>query len=317
MRLLFVLLIFLTSSCLNKDAKLQLLSGTNGIEKYGEKYYINEISDIQFSDSIYYVVDEKITSLFLLDKDLKFITSIGSRGKGPQEFLSMGTVAITSNKIYIPDVQKNSLMCYDKKGRKFLKKIILPKNIYLNFGDFFVDEDENVTVSYISKESIKIGTYNLNTNEFRPFDIMLDNPKKARLYEFVGSRDREFIIVLSRYSSKIYFVSKNYQIKEFLVNIPKKSMLKWEKLIKTGKNVQLITDGCIHKNTLYLVYQDFANSSRGLATLELSPNLDVLDVEFSLFPKSNGDDCISVNDNEIITFSRRKGAIQKYSNFIN
>jgi hypothetical protein len=318
MRLFYLSLCLLLVSCNLKNEKLNILKEISEIEKFGNDYFINEVNDIQFTDSLYYIVDSKINSLFVLDEDFNFITSVGSMGKGPGEFLSMGTVSITSNKFYISDVQQNSLMCYAKSNYMLLEKIRLPENMYLSYGDFFIDDNGNVTTAFITKDLTQIGIYNLNSQKFYPFNLKVEI-EDARLYRYVGCLDNDFIAVIPRYSNKIHFFSRrNFEkLKEITINFPQNSMNEWKKYSIEGKKVPLIVDGSFQANVLYLLYQDFANSSRALASIQLSSGLDVINSEFRIFPKGNGDDCINSNNNFLITFSPRKNTIQKYINLTN
>ncbi|MFA5327376.1 MAG: BF3164 family lipoprotein [Prolixibacteraceae bacterium] len=314
MKALGILIILLIFSCSHKKNNLNQLKVLTEIEKFGKDYYINEVNDIQFSDSSYYIVDSKINSLFLLNSDFKYITSIGRKGKGPEEFISMNAVTVTSNKFYISDAQQNCLMCYDKDRYNLLGKITFPKNLFLNYGDFYIDDNGNVSITYISKESSKIGMYNISSGEFHPFNIEIQNPKDTKLYRFIGNLEENFIAIIPRYSNKIsFFSNQNYtKLGEISIVLPKESMIQWENLIKKGKHTPLIVDGFLRGKCLYLLYQDFANSSRALAQVKLSSNFEVIDILFFSFPKSNGDECINVSNNTIVTFSRAKNSIQKY-----
>jgi hypothetical protein len=312
MKLLCALFLLLYS-CNYKDEYSKNLEIKSEIEKFGKNHYINEVSDIKFSDSLYYIIDSKITSLFLLNQDLNLINLIGSKGKGPGEFLSMGSVAITSDKFYISDVLQNRVMCYNKSNYELLKKINLPEYFYLCYGDFFVDKNGYIPVAFITKNLCQIGMYNFNTQDFHPLDLRVE-AKNIRLYRFICSIENDFFVAIPRYSNEISIFRLNNFVKlnEIKIDFPKETLVAWKNIIKKGKNSPLITDGCLQEEYIYLLYQDFANSSRGLAKIKLSSDFEIIYSDFSLFPKSNGDECIDVNNEFILTFSRRKSTIQRY-----
>lgn len=87
------------------------------------KCLINEIKNIEFSQS--YIFISEPNRLLQFDKSGKFIRQIGSQGRGPVEYLSVGDFCIdeTNKKIYI--ISPPQLLTYDYDG-SLIKTVQLP-----------------------------------------------------------------------------------------------------------------------------------------------------------------------------------------------
>lgn len=321
MRRLYILILISLFSCSEKKSiKIKhVYEVGHEIDKFGKDYFINNINDIKFSDSTFYIIDDKIPRLIQLDKNFNYISSTGEKGKGPNEFLTMGFVAVNSFEYIISDRVDNSVSYYNKKTNIIKKRIHLPENIFLNSGDFFADDEGNLTVIFMSKDSTKLGIYSTFKNEFHPFELDINNPKESMATSFIGKLDDNFIVAIPRFSNELYFFSRsNYDLlKKITIDFPENSFAAWQDLRKKGKRTPLITDGCLNGQDLYLIYQDFANSSRALARLKVSSNFELLRADFYGLPKGNGDECLYADDEMIVTFSRKKCTLQKYPNLTN
>lgn len=74
---------------------------------------IGSISGIfAHGDSIIVIDASKAQAIYVFDKDGKYISSIGTKGEGPDEYGSINAVKLNNNKLYILDWIKNQIVFY-------------------------------------------------------------------------------------------------------------------------------------------------------------------------------------------------------------
>ena len=312
---IYLCIIYLFISSCNSREELKSLHLTNEINKYSKDHYVNEINDIEFDNSKFYIVDSNIPGLFILNNDFNHLYSLGRKGKGPEEFLSMGAVGITSKEYYISDPVGNKLMCYDKNTNSLLRKIVFQNNTVVGYDDFFIDNEGNITAIRWNGKKQEIGFYNIFSKDFTPLDKSDNlNFKNYRVLQFVGELDNDLIVLLPRYSPDLYLISRKRSevIKKIKVDIPKKSLLKWKEYHNKGKSTPLFTSCYLTDKTIYILFQDFSTSSKGMVELMLNSENNVESTCAYQFPPSNGNECLYVENENLITYSRMTSSLQKY-----
>jgi len=140
-----------------------------------EKFLINNINQIEICDEKIFVVDKKSTKLFIFNSNGQFLRQIGRRGKGPGEFLRMGSFAVNQDQdlIYIT----NSLYCinvFNYEG-KFIKTL----GTKINPVAVGISNDNNIAISTLQSG----GT------------VQLFNPSGQKIREFLPF-EAEFFRVL-------------------------------------------------------------------------------------------------------------------------
>lgn len=84
-----------------------------------EKSLIGDVANIQFDGDRIFVYDSNNSRLMEFNDKGKFISRIGSEGRGPGEYIEMGHFALDrkSKHVYILDIAGQKLECYDYNGR--------------------------------------------------------------------------------------------------------------------------------------------------------------------------------------------------------
>jgi hypothetical protein len=79
---------------------------------------IGRINQLLFADSVIIVVDQNIAkSVFIFDMEGHFVSKVSSFGNGPQEYVLLKHVFLTSDKeVAIYDMTKGKILLYDLKG---------------------------------------------------------------------------------------------------------------------------------------------------------------------------------------------------------
>jgi len=85
---------------------------------------IGRISKIIFTNNLLIIQDAKTASIFLFDRNGKFINSISNRGNGPGEYVSLTRVMFdsVSQQIIIYDSSSSKMIFYNTRG-DFIKEI--------------------------------------------------------------------------------------------------------------------------------------------------------------------------------------------------
>ena len=87
---------------------------------------ISGIYKVLIYNGKYYILDRRQQNLFCFDQNGKFLHKIGERGRGPQEYEYLGSIAIDPyNEQLLLVVPFGSVLCYDLNGT-FIEKISIP-----------------------------------------------------------------------------------------------------------------------------------------------------------------------------------------------
>jgi hypothetical protein len=111
---------------------------------------IGVIGKMAESESRFYIVDDYRTPIKIFDKTGKFISTVGSAGRGPNEYIELSGLAVDYGKenVYVVDGRGglivSSLIAYDSAGRMFSRNdsVIKPLTSWhedrlVLFRDFF------------------------------------------------------------------------------------------------------------------------------------------------------------------------------------
>ena len=86
---------------------------------------IGDISLILFLDSLLIIQDRRAHSVFLFDKNGKFIRTIGRRGQGPGEFAVLGRVMLDADnrQVIVFDTASNKMIFYNLDDGAFIREV--------------------------------------------------------------------------------------------------------------------------------------------------------------------------------------------------
>ncbi len=150
---------------------------------------ISEVSQLEVADSLFFILDRKIETVFVFNSNGKFVSKIGNKGKGPGEYIRPSKFIVNKRKslIKIYDSSQCKIITFDFNG-KLIREI--KTNMYLSsFGEF-----ENGYWGYCSNipnEIIK------NKRDFLKFVILdADGNTKKKIY---GERTKDKMLLSNSY----------------------------------------------------------------------------------------------------------------------
>ena len=144
------------------------------------------VKRIIISDDL--VIIAQPEKIFIFDRNGKFIRSIGSKGQGPGEYISIKSMAydVSNKRLFVCDYSK--VICYDLEG-KFLKEssMIRLGNPEIMVKDInYINNELWILVYYMGNED-KNGLYNQTTLYRLNEDIqIMDSCMVCKIYERPG-----------------------------------------------------------------------------------------------------------------------------------
>lgn len=91
--------------------------------------YIGTISDAEVIKNRIYISDNSLKCIHVLDKNLKYITKIGSSGRGPHEFSVAPILTKDHDTLVVFDTRNNKLIRYNKNYNES-SEISLPRDYF-------------------------------------------------------------------------------------------------------------------------------------------------------------------------------------------
>jgi hypothetical protein len=152
------------------------------------------IDRIYVTNELLIIMDRSTSSVFVFDREGKFLHKIGNRGQGPGEYVSVSDFGVdTVNKtIYLSDYHTRKIHHYDLYSGKHLKSIKLNTNIenwYLYYydNDLYIScdndfQDKNQEGFLLHKIDINSGKTKETWFDFRVYNKGLNNCKRPFLH---------------------------------------------------------------------------------------------------------------------------------------
>ena len=146
-----------------------------------ESCLIGEVTKIRVSDQFIFILDARIAkSLYVFDKDGRFVRQIGNLGNGPGEYNTPSdfTIDRKNNVVYILNSYPNRINKYDATTGRFIQAINLEGDVrsynieYAGDGKLYADayfsnhSDENYLLRVIEESSGKEVAHYLNVMEY-------------------------------------------------------------------------------------------------------------------------------------------------------
>ncbi len=120
---------------------------------------IAEIQEVRTTDDFIFCLDTQ-QKLFCFNRNGDFITLIGKRGEGPEEYINIADFDVDGRKgeVYLFDLQRHFIMVYNVDGR-FSRRIKLPDNI-LNIAKYYDSQFIAYAPEYLGNERDKLIIFN-------------------------------------------------------------------------------------------------------------------------------------------------------------
>ena len=85
---------------------------------------IGHIDKIQTRDDKIYILDERNGLMLVFDTSGKFIRRLGTKGRGPGEYLNMSDFALCDSVILVLDVRQFKMIMYDLRGKLVAERLL-------------------------------------------------------------------------------------------------------------------------------------------------------------------------------------------------
>lgn len=197
---------------------------------------IGKIDKIEMDDKYIYILDRRAAkTLFVFEKNGKFVRKIGKKGKGPGEYGNIyDFVILDDGRIVILDLAKNKLLFYNNFNFTHSVKLIKPIQS-------LTGED-----SYLYFKSLKIK--NLNDNDLKIVDLnckilkedfpIPDNGIDPVSLNYYFRRYNDSISFLKVWDNKIYRIKGEKILPKYYINFEDKNLTYEEANFLTSKEIK-------------------------------------------------------------------------------
>lgn len=177
---------------------------------------LGKVNKIFATNDIIYVLDMRYTKkIFAFNKEGKYLNSIGHRGKGPGEYLSINDFIVDEkrNTLQILDSELRKVLIYDAINGKFIKEF------KLNFWATEFAMPSNNTLLFFSKDQpskvgIKYSIARLNTENMN-YDWFLKKDEYDRLLSSEFSIFQSQNIYYTSYLNDVVYQLTDNEIRPF------------------------------------------------------------------------------------------------------
>lgn len=129
------------------------------IQTFSDSSFFSDIACIQIDGrKDVYVLDRKRSQIIRLNKDLNLISTIGQKGRGPQELGVGANFVVHNDTVFVGDVYKRSLLCFSPSG-EWCGMIEMPE-AFPYFKRFAVGDDGSVCFSWPKENGESLVDYN-------------------------------------------------------------------------------------------------------------------------------------------------------------
>lgn len=170
---------------------------------------IRGIKKIIYSNDMFYILDNSMNSIYIFDKQGKFIYNINHQGPGPQEYIGINDFVLLDSIITFVDMDSQNIVSYKlgngsffnkKKFSYYIRNIVaLPNKNYLGF---------DVNTGAIIMDS----TFNMEKKILRYFnEIPLPGNDVGYIYKMKDSCG-----IFSPYDNTIYHIKDEFVQKKYI-----------------------------------------------------------------------------------------------------
>jgi len=259
---LFILCFY---SCKNEAIKIDevRLEKISEINQLTDSSFISDIRSICYYNETFYLTDYKRNQIILLNNELKLLSFLGSRGKGPGEFLGAAHLYIDNDSIYVLNDGKKTIEVFGKNSH--IKTITPPTSTRVSSRHRFVKFKNNFYVSSTGNDK-SILRFN-SQNKIKRFGLV----KKYGSAKETNIKNKKQLV---KYKKYIIGISDNrpkiemYDIEGNIISEFNYGYIKiLEQTIDYIRNKQkrmnsylmIVSDAYIYSNKLYLLLRIRSN----------------------------------------------------------
>lgn len=187
-----------------------------------EECMIDRIVEIQRYNSDWYVLTSQ-NSILKFDESGKFISSIGSKGSGPGEYMHVKTINVSNDRVYINEGNQEKVCVYDTDG-KWIEDIKSTNCLKFAMSIHSLSEDKFLVANSIcfKKGTPLYGIWNLSDpKQLTP--VVETDFNYSGSYEWAMSplaKYNDGYLALKPLSSTIFRLDTNNIQCDSLINIP-------------------------------------------------------------------------------------------------
>jgi len=143
---------------------------------------IDGLIKLEMNDSLIFYLDRR-ENLFIFNREGLFVTQVGQKGQGPQDYIRLNSFFIHHNQIVLIDEIKGLLLYYDFHG-KFISSTSIPPNYLRNIMNVQLIDESHLLICYMisgrPEENTSYSILDMNTKTVKWLDftynpIKLDN----------------------------------------------------------------------------------------------------------------------------------------------
>lgn len=306
---------FIFYSCNKQKNNIENISFKNDtiISQLSDTSFFWDVRSMQF-DKYLYFTDYKRDQIIVLDNKGNFIRSIGTKGRGPGEFLGASHLFVINDTIFVANDGKKSIEMYSKY--KHLRTINLPNEIIISSEYRFVYKNNIIYLTSLSNSN-SIASYDINNGVIKHFgkSVEFGTAKqtkirnKRHLFSF-----KNFLIAVS---DNMPIVEKYDLAGNLLESFDYSDVqevdhvLNYFKKEKEEQNsyYQLVTDAYLNNNNLYILLLTVKNNT------VFSNTVLTIDVNTRIHIKKIGNigkgwfSSICIEDDSMWAFNEEEGLI--------
>jgi hypothetical protein len=122
------------------------------INQLSDSTFFSDIRSLFYYNNKFFVSDYNRDQIFILDKDLRLIKTLGRKGNGPGEFSGVSHLYVRNDSIYAFNDYRRSIELYDTTG-EYLKTIKPPSPIQLSSMERYFEYNNELYLTDVSHVS--------------------------------------------------------------------------------------------------------------------------------------------------------------------
>lgn len=239
----------------SKEIKSQLVV-LKTIEEFSDSTFFSDVHGVFAYEKGVLLTDYKRDQLFVLDKDLDLVSTIGQKGQGPEEFLGASHLFYNGDLVFIENEMKRAFEIFTKEGQykgNIPHKRIAPQTRFFEYeGAIYYSPDSDEFA--ICKLDIKSKTMEM-FGEVEPYRTKRETRIKNGRHllhgqnKILGIREAKPIIELYDFKGKV-LLHKDFSDVESVADFVKFDKLK---PIKENSYYVYNSDAYIAGNDLYVL----------------------------------------------------------------
>lgn len=177
--IIFIIIIICYSSCRNQKIPEMYIKAAVTMDRLNDSSYLSDVRSIYF-DKYLYITDYDRDQILILNGEGGLLKTLGSKGKGPGEFLGAAHVFVYNDTIIVFNDGKSSFDFFDFDNH--LKTVRLPESYSYSSSFRFFFRKGRLFLSSVS-DSNSIFSFDINTLSSEHFgDLFLfTNPTQTRI----------------------------------------------------------------------------------------------------------------------------------------